>query len=81
MTGAGLDHDPGFTRSLAYSPEWVGALVDEAYRDALDRTPDAEGRRHWVGRIIYGVSTPADVVSSLYASREHFASRGHDLRF
>ncbi len=69
-----------FVRSLAHSPEWVGALVDAAYRDALDRAPDAPGRRHWVDRIIHGASTPAEVVSSLYASPEHFADRAGNLR-
>ncbi|MGK2930091.1 MAG: DUF4214 domain-containing protein [Acidimicrobiales bacterium] len=68
-----------FVRTLAQSAEWVGALVDDAYRGALDREPDARGRRAWVTRILDGVSTPAEMVAALYASDEHFTAQGADL--
>lgn len=65
-----------FVRTLAQSAGWVGALVDDAYRSALDREPDDRGRRAWVARILYGVSTPAEMVAVLYASDEHFTAQG-----
>lgn len=60
---------------LAYSDQWVGAMVDELYRSTLGRAPDDEGRRYWIAAIRSGQS-PAEVAALFYASSEYFAAAG-----
>ena len=63
-------------RSLAYSDEWIGTVVDGYYRVALGRNADATGRAYWVRIIRDHVMTPAQVAAYFYASEEYFARRG-----
>ncbi len=63
------------TRAYAYSDEWIGVLVDGLYRSTLDRSPDADGRAHWI-QVLRSGQTPAQVASYFYASDEYFRRAG-----
>ena len=66
-------------RSLGYSDEWVGSVVDTYYQVALGRRADEEGRAYWVEVIRRHQLAPADVAAHFYASDEYFARRGEDV--
>ena len=68
-----------FGRSLGYSDEWVGSVVDAYYQVALGRPADDEGRAYWVGVIRGRQLAPAEVAAQFYASDEYFARRGQDI--
>ena len=66
-------------RSLGYSDEWVGSVVDSYYQVALGRPADDQGRAHWVDVIRRRQLAPADVAAHFYASDEYFIRRGQDF--
>ena len=66
-------------RALAYSDEWIGALVDHYYEVALGRPADADGKKHWIGIIRRGEMAPAEVAAQFYASSEYFVRSGSKL--
>lgn len=66
-------------RSLGYSDEWVGSVVDAYYEVALGRPADDEGRAYWVDVIRRRQLAPADVAAHFYASDEYFIRRGQDV--
>ncbi len=62
-------------RNLAYSQQWVGALVERFYLTTLGRSPDDEGRRFWT-QVIQQGRAPAEVAAYFYASDEYYANVG-----
>ena len=66
-------------RALAYSDEWVGALVDSYYEVALGRPADPDGKQHWIAIIRSGTMAPAEVAAQFYASYEYFVRSGSKL--
>ncbi|MFC3687690.1 DUF4214 domain-containing protein [Aquipuribacter hungaricus] len=65
----------GLSRELATSEEYLGSVVDRAYRDVLSRPADPAGRAGWVRELRGGL--PVSTMSSaFYASREHYLRSG-----
>lgn len=60
---------------MAASPEWAGRVVDDIYRAALDRDPDAGGRVFWTNRLLNDGRT-RDVAISIYGSPEAYNAAG-----
>jgi hypothetical protein len=61
--------------AYAGSDEWVSALVTHYYESTLGRAPDEDGLRYWIDEIAGG-TTPAEVASHFYGSREYFTASG-----
>jgi Domain of unknown function (DUF4214)/Protein of unknown function (DUF1565) len=72
LEGATPEH---VARSLAYSGEWVGVLIDGYYQSTLGRAADAGGRQYWTQQIVTGLP-PAQAASYFYASDEYFRRAG-----
>ncbi len=67
-----------FVTSLARSDAWIANVVDEMYRDTLDREGDAAGRAYWIAQVQAGFPV-VDMASYFYASPEYLARNGGDV--
>ncbi len=65
----------GLTETMARSEYWSGASIDEMYRNALGREPDAEGRGYWLTEIGNGLQLQ-DLGTYFYGSAEYAAAAG-----
>ena len=72
---AGGHERSAFTRTLTSSPEWAGAQIDDLYRRALGREPDADGRAYWRDLLVAGVSFDV-VAAQVFGSDELFRRAG-----
>ena len=60
---------------LATQEPWLGVAVDDLYRKALDRGPDASGRLHWIERLEAGALVNT-LGSQIYGSEEFYRRAG-----
>lgn len=70
-----LGRRENLTTALALTDEWAGSMVDDFYQAVLGRAADAEGRAHWLGKIVGGVRVEA-VGVRFYGSVEFFEQSG-----
>jgi hypothetical protein len=72
-TGLAVHH---FLQELADSDAWLGATIDQMYRDTLGRAGDGSGRAYWIDRLRRRQLTVAAVAALFYASEEYYGGRG-----
>jgi hypothetical protein len=60
---------------LAGSETWAGVMIDDLYAKVLNRAPDADGRRYWLGVMSRGTRFET-VAINFYGSAEYYAASG-----
>ncbi len=64
-----------YTRSLARTPEWIGGVIDDLYRQVFGRPADPGGRAYWTDQVARGLRV-SEVAAHFYGSDEWYARPG-----
>ena len=67
----------GVATSLSRSDEWITTVIENFYRNTLQRDPDQAGLQGWINAARNGMPV-AQIASAFYSSPEYFANVGRN---
>ena len=67
----------GVATALSRSDEWITTVIENFYRNTLQRASDPEGLRGWINAARNGMPV-AQIASAFYSSPEYFANVGRN---